>query len=278
MTRETPAIVSVNGRLLPADEARISPLGDGFLFGAGVFETIRVVGGKPAFFAEHMARLRHGAAELGLSQACDERETRERCAAVIGANRLDEGSLKLVAFEDSGKTGLLMTVRHGGYAPEAYARGFRLRTVPDGRRTGSLSSLKSLNYLKNISAKREAQADGFDEPLFVGDGGLVLEGATSNIFCVRGSVVETPALGLGILPGIVRGVLLGGCAGLRVREGAVTLEGLLASEEVFVTNSLLGVMPVCAVDSRPFEIGRVPLTTAIAAQFRVLESQSLGGR
>ena len=275
MTAEGSPVVSVNGRLVPEGEARISPLGEGFLYGAGVFETIRVIGGRPAFFAPHMARLRRSAAELGLSPAGDDGEMRLRCAAVIGANRLGDGSLKIVVFEDGGKTGEILTARQGGYPPEMYGLGFKLRTVADGRRMGRISGLKSLNYLKNIDAKRGAQADGFDEPLFVGDGGLVLEGATTNVFCARDGAVETPGLHLGILPGIVRDVLLGLGGGFRIREGAVTLENLQAADGVFVTNSLLGVMPVCQVDARRFDICRGPVASAIAAEFRARETQSL---
>lgn len=275
MSFQRSAIVSLDGRLLPAGEARISPLGEGFLFGAGVFETIKVIGGRPAFFAAHAARLRRGAAELGLPAAGDDAGLRSRCAALIRANGLADGSLKIVVYEDAGKTGELLTVATGGYPPEAYARGFKLRTVPDGRRMGRVPGLKSLNYLKNLSAKREVQADGFDEPLFIGEDGSALEGATANVFCVKAGEAVTPRLALGILPGIVRGVLLGLGGDPRIREGPVTLESLLTADEIFVTNSLLGVMPVCRLDSHPLEIGRGSVTMAIAGRLREMELQSL---
>jgi branched-subunit amino acid aminotransferase/4-amino-4-deoxychorismate lyase len=273
MTFERSPIVSLDGRLVPAGEARISPLGEGFLFGAGVFETIKVIGGRPAFFAAHAARLRRSAAELGLPLSDTDAGLRSRSMALIGANGLADGSLKIVVFEDAGRTGELLSVGRGGYPPEAFACGFKLRTVADGRRMGSVSGLKSLNYLRNLSAKREAQAIGFDEPLFVDEGGFALEGATTNLFCVKAGEVATPRLALGILPGIVRGVLLG--PDPRIREGAVTLESLLTADEIFVTNSLLGVMPVCQVDSHRLDIGRAPVTRAIAGELRSRELQSL---
>ena len=274
MTFERSPVVSLDGRLLPACEARISPLGEGFLFGAGVFETIKVIGGRPAFFAEHAARLRRSAAELGLPTDNDA-GLRSRCMALIGANGLAEGSLKVVVYEDAGRTGELLSAGKGGYPPEAFAGGFKLRTVVDGRRMGRVSGLKSLNHLRNLSAKREAQAIGFDEPLFVDEGGFALEGATTNVFCVNAGEVATPRLALGILPGIVRGVLLGLGPDPRIREGAVTLESLLTADEIFVTNSLLGVMPVCQVDSHRLDIGRSTVTRAIAGELRTREMQSL---
>jgi len=275
VTFERSPIVSLDGRLLPAGEARISPLGEGFLFGAGVFETVRVISGRPAFFFRHAARLGRGAAELGLPPPGDHAGLRSRCLALIGANGIADGSLKIVVFEDAGRRGELMTVGTGGYPPAAYARGFKLCTVPDGRRMGRVPGLKSLSYLRNLSAKREAQAIGFDEPLFIGEGGLALEGATTNVFCVKGGEVATPCVALGILPGIVRGVLLEFGSDPRIREGAVTLESLLTADEVFVTNSLLGVMPVCQVDSHRLEIGRTPATRTIAGELRARELQSL---
>jgi branched-subunit amino acid aminotransferase/4-amino-4-deoxychorismate lyase len=275
MTFERTAMVSLDGRLLPAGEARISPLGEGFLYGAGVFETIKVIGGRPAFFAGHAARLRRGAAELGLRPADSDAGLRSRCMALIGANGLADGSLKIVVYEDAGSTGELLTAGTGGYPPEAFARGFKLRTVADGRRAGRVPGLKSLNYLRNLSAKREAQAIGFDEPLFIGEDGSALEGATTNVFCVKAGEVATPRLALGILPGIVRGVLLGLGSDPRIREGAVTLESLLTADEIFVTNSLLGVMPVCQLDSHRLDIGRAPVTRTIAGELRDRELQSL---
>src|SRR5580693_156943 len=93
--------VILNGRLLDAGEARISPLGDGFMFGLGLFETIKVLNGRPVFFLDHFERLRRSADELGLTFTALAAEMRVRCEQCLSANGLDEGSLKIVVFRNT---------------------------------------------------------------------------------------------------------------------------------------------------------------------------------
>src|SRR6267154_6908128 len=93
--------VVLNGRLFDAGEARISPLGDGFMFGLGLFETIKVLNGRPVFFSDHFERLRRSAGELGLAFTASAAELRARCEQCLTANGLGEGSLKIVVFQDA---------------------------------------------------------------------------------------------------------------------------------------------------------------------------------
>jgi branched-subunit amino acid aminotransferase/4-amino-4-deoxychorismate lyase len=266
--------LDLNGRLVRSSEARISPLGEGFLYGRGLFETIKVLDGQLAFFPEHVARLRRGAAELGLGAVPAETELRVRCARLLLANGLQQGSVKLVAFADAGSDGQLMLLREPTYGPAVYARGYRLQTVGEGPRAGGLGALKTLNYLRNLSAKRAAQAAGYDEPLFVAADGAALEGATSNVFAVKDGAIRTPPADGGILPGIARAQLLTLLRDRGAAEGRIDAEWLRGADEVFVTNSLLGVMPVSHLDQQRYDLDRNIVSRAAMAAWQVAERRS----
>jgi branched-subunit amino acid aminotransferase/4-amino-4-deoxychorismate lyase len=266
------AQVLLDNVLLPASAAHVSATSEGFLYGHGVFETIHVRDGRAAFLTQHHARLTASARDLDLAYNVPLDVLRERIQRVITANALTTGSAKVTLFNNGETTGELILTRTFAYPPEAYERGFRLQTVFTGERTGSLSRHKTINYLANIRAKRAAQAARFDEPLFLTPAGLVIEGATTNLFAVHQGVVHTPSLASGPLPGIVRGVVLAHL-GSRARQSLLTHTELNESDELFVTNSLLGVMPVTLVDDRTLPIG--PVTRELAAAFHELETASL---
>ena len=269
--------VVLNGRLVPAAEARVSPLSDGFMYGLGVFETLKVLNDQPVFFAAHFDRLRHGAAEIGLPLPTPRDELRVRCGQCIAANQPAAGGLKIVVFQDAGQVGELILPRAGGPPAEQYARGFRLKTVPDCRSENTLTGLKTLNYLKCIRAKRTAHAAGFDEALFVAPGGALMEGTMSNVFVVSGGIVHTPPLAEGILPGIVRAAVLR-TRKHEMREISVSTSMLFDADEVFITNSLLGVMPVAEVDGRCYDMADNPVTRSIMEAYRALELESVPHR
>ncbi|CAM2777386.1 aminotransferase class IV [Rariglobus hedericola] len=266
--------VILDGVLLPAASAFIPATSEGFLYGHGIFETVKITSGRPAFLAQHHARLTASARALDLRYTVSIETLRERLALVTTANTLTDGSVKIVLFaRDETTTGELISTKANAYPLETYARGFRVNTVFTGERTGALSGHKTLNYLANIRAKRVAVAAGFDEPLFLTPAGIVIEGATSNIFTVRDGIAHTPSLASGPLPGIARAQVLALLGSARVREGLLTHSDLLHADEVFVTNALLGVMPVTQIDDRHLEIG--PLTRSLKNLYHISETQSL---
>ena len=265
--------VLLNGRLLDAAEARISPLGDGIMFGLGLFETIKILSGRPVFFSDHFERLRRSAGKLGLTFTAAADELRARCEQCLSANGLGEGSLKIVVFQDTDGPGELIATRGKTYLAEHYERGFALKTFPGGQREGKLFSLKTVNYLGNLQAKQAAVAAGCDEALFIDSAGQILEGATSNVFVVKGGEVLTPSLDGRILPGIARSRVLQLLK--NVRECTVPSQLLSGADEVFVTNALLGVMPVTAVDQQRYDLNHNPVTKALMEAYRRLQLKSV---
>jgi para-aminobenzoate synthetase component 1 len=260
------------GELVEAGELRVSPLGDGFMYAHGLFETIRSLGGRPAFLDRHVARLQRGALSLGLELPTTVEEWRERLARLARANALGDGSLKLVRYRDTGGAAEFAVSRAGGYTAAQLDRGFRVRTAPAAR-AGALHGVKSLAYLENILAKRAAQAEGFDEVVFADPAGALLEGAGSNLCLVSVGRVFTAPLG-GILPGVARSVVLEICGG-RAEERPLTGELVAAAEEVFLTNALLGVMPVAELDGRHFAVERAKVARELAAEFARRQRASL---
>lgn len=252
-----------NGRIVATDELRVAVLGDGFMFGHGLFETIKVVDGRPRFFEDHVARLGRSAAALGLAFDRDRERLRSGCEQAIAANGLVDGNLKLILFQDEAGAGEIVLARAGLYPAETYARGFRL-TVETVTGRPPLAGHKTLNYLENILAKRRAAARGFDEPVFADASGEIFEGATTNVFAVKNGRVFTPPDDGRILPGVARGRVLLHLGG-RALQRPVSWQQLREADEVFVTNALLGAMPVSEVDGVRFDVAKNPVTQELMA-------------
>lgn len=268
--------VILDNILVPADAARISAMSEGFLYGHGVFETVKLLAGRPVFLADHHARLTASARALDLPYTVGLTTLTERILRVAEANAAIDGSAKIILFNHGGATGELITVNPGAsYAAEAYARGFQLKTVFSGERTGTLSGHKTLNYLANIRAKRVAVAAGFDDALFVTPAGIVIEGATTNLFIVRDGIAQTPSLAAGPLPGTARARVLALLGPARAHEALLLNDDLAHASEAFVTNALLGVMPVARLDDRAFDLDRAPVTRALMEAYGALETRSL---
>ncbi|MEW6446486.1 MAG: aminotransferase class IV [Bacillota bacterium] len=258
----------LNGSLLPADKAPLE-LERGFLYGDGLFETLRVYGGRPFMLGEHISRLRAGAGLLGFTAVPAPEELKRAVEKTIAANGVRDGSVRLTVVRgrgaglypaETGPPAVLVTVRAGTpYRPELYARGFRAVLVSFPRNERSpLVFLKSLNFLENILGKKEALASGADEGLFLNTAGHLCEGTVSNVFLVDRGTLITPAVSSGLLPGITRKMIIQAAreAGFHVEECAVRPERLFTASEAFLTNSLLEVMPLVTVDRRPVGTGR----------------------
>jgi len=241
----------LNGRLLERAAIAISPFSDGFMFGCGVFETLKVTNGSPEFWVDHQTRLERGMTELGLVSGLNP-GVRSRCEELIRAEGAREAVLKIVMFQDEGLVSELILLRDFVYTEEHYKRGFSLKVVA-GRTSGeALSRLKTQNYLCNLLALRSAKAEGFDEVIFVDGQERVFEGATANIFAVRNDILYTPPLVHGILPGVVRGRLLKATE-LAIKERTLTVYDLKTADEVFLSNSVFGIMPVREIQGQGYD-------------------------
>ncbi|RFD20872.1 2-keto-4-methylthiobutyrate aminotransferase [Komagataeibacter melaceti] len=233
--------VWLNGRLLPAGQARIDPADRGFLLGDGLFETMRVSGGQVRHFDRHMRRLEEGAATLMLP-APDPALIAGAVAEMLAACHLMGGSLRLTCTRGTGPRGLLpppevtptlLLTASSAIAPQGPVR--LVTSIHRRDEESVLSRVKSLNYLPSILARMEAAGQGADDALLLNRGGYVAETCASTLIaCIDGQPV-TPPVSDGALPGTARGVLVD--AGLlHVRR--LTPDMLRGAGALFTLNSL----------------------------------------
>jgi 4-amino-4-deoxychorismate lyase len=218
--------------------------------GTAAFETIRIRGGAAVLLDEHVARLERSAIALRLPPPDGARalalETVEAAGADAGALRLFRTSATLVATVAPLPPGLEALRR----------RGLTLVTIRVASH-GLLTGIKSTSYGANMAALAEAERRGADDALFVGDGEIVLEATTANVWWRDGDVLTTPSVATGALPGVTRAAVgrLAREAGFRVREGSFTLSQLLHAEEVFTSSAVREIVSVVAVDGRELPRG-----------------------
>ena len=258
--------VLLDGQLLPAAQAKVSALSDGFQFGLGAFETIRTRDGRPLLFTAHHARLSASCAALGLEAPPPPEELATRVTRLLAAVRMPAAAVKIVRYKELARTAELITARALPYSAPDYLRGFKLMTFRQGERDGRITGHKTLNYLENLLARQAAKAAGADEALFVTPSGQVLEGAASSLFIVKDGHAYTPPLAAGILPGVARSRVLQLIGPERAREKPLTLDEVRAAQECFITNALMQVMPVCALDDHKFP-AHSPETSAVRQRF-----------
>ena len=261
-------IVYLNGSLIPRSQARVSVFDHGFLYGYGLFETMRAYHGTIFLLERHLKRLLNSAAVIGLSSELAEIDLGKACTDTLMANGLQDARLRLTvsrgevdSFSGSGTSvapTVLVTARSYQALPaQIYNRGFRVGASSFRRYSQSpLSRLKSANYLLNVLARKEAEAAGLDESLLLNERGFITEGSISNVFFVAHSGLVTPPVESGILPGITREVVmeLADALGIDVTEGEVRLEDLGQFDEAFLTNSVMEIMPLVEVRDNAGEV------------------------
>lgn len=249
----------VNGELVRGEAAHLSLFDRGARDGEGLMETLRLTGGQPLHWDLHLERLVLSAAELGFPVPPSPSQLRHGLARLLAEEGLSDAIARITVTR-----GVMggRPVRAGSWievAPLA-ARLWSGTRRQDARAIvskrafapGPLGPHKTTSRLAYHLAREEARAADADEALLVAADGQVLEGATSNVFVVRGGEAVTPPLGAGILPGITRRIVLERCRalGIAAREARVDRSELEAADEIFVTNAAQWVVPLERLDGR----------------------------
>ncbi|MDO4491107.1 MAG: aminotransferase class IV [Lachnospiraceae bacterium] len=220
-------------------------LDDGVQFGLGMFETILMKHGKPVLLDWHLERLNASLAFFGIEQMVTVQQV-EEFLQQEGEACFHSGALKLLVTE---KNRLFLWRQHP-YTKEVLDRGFSLDYSPVLRNETSVFTYhKTLNYGDNILAKRGTREKAIDEVVFLNSRGEICEGSTTNIFFVKDGTILTPAVSCGLLPGVMRRYIL---ENSDCQERILYPEDVEEMEECFVTNSLMGVMPVRRLGNREF--------------------------
>jgi len=291
-------IIYLNGYLVPRSKARLSPFDHGFLYGYGLFETMRAYNGHIFRLDRHLTRLRRSAQSLGLarnviamsrSPEYKEGEAKQSletaCRETLKANKLKDARLRLTISAGEGDmtpapgtcSGLTILVTAKNFVPlppQRYEQGFKAALSSVHRNSQSpLSRLKSTCYLENILARTEAKAAGVDEAIMLNERGHLAEGSISNIFLVSQGMLITPSLESGVLPGITREAVLeiAQASNIKAVEREVELKELTLAGEALITNSILEIMPLTSFDGKPIGAGKPgELTKNLMAAYRKL--------
>ena len=248
------------------------PLDDrGFTLGDGLFETLLVEDGRIAFWPEHLARLTAGCATLGLPAPDPQAMQAAATAALVDQpGRL---ALRLNVTAGSGGRGLdppaepALRIAAKAFPAPVAAGALTLATSTVRRNDGSPASrLKTLAYLDNVLARAEARAAGADEAVMLNTRGEVACAAAGNLFWIDRGRLFTPALDCGVLAGVIRARVIAAAAaqGVEVVEVRAGAEVLASADAVMVSNSLIGLRPVSALDGR--SLAPHALTERLAAR------------
>lgn len=247
-----------DGRLQDSAAVRIAPDDRGFTLGDGLFETIRVSDGTVVHGRRHLARLRDGAAILGIPVLRDDDTIEAAMQQVLAANMVAQGSLRLtltrgpaprgVAPPASPRPTMLITAATGLTMPGPVS----LIVASETRRNefSPLSRIKSLNYLDSVLARQEASRKGADDAILLNTRGMVAETSAANLIALIDGVLVTPPVGDGALPGIARGLL--------IDRGLVMVTSIgpdrLGHAELLVLCNSLGLRDVVSLDGRSLDV------------------------
>ncbi|QDR80071.1 aminotransferase class IV [Sporomusa termitida] len=272
-------IIYFNGQLVPAGDSIVSPLDHGFLYGHGLFETMRAYKGRVFCLAEHLKRLEEAADFLGWPKIPGRVELSMAIASVLSENHLSDASIRLTlsrgigaARPDPGSCGQPTVAVYASQLPPPLSpAGWHIAIVKLRRNLSSpLVRIKSANYLDNLLAKAEARSRNAQEAIMLNTDGFVAEGAMSNIFYVTEGRLITPDDDSGILPGVTRRMVieLAQAAGIPVEMRQVSLAELIRADEIFLTSSIMEIMPVTACEGKT--IGATPAAGVITAKLQTL--------
>ncbi len=282
-------VVYYNGVFSREDDIAISPFNRGLLYGDGVFETLRTYGGRAFRLDRHLTRLAEGLRILRINSWWKRDEIEIALCELLRINKLSDASARITVFRGDGdgpepeqdvRASILVSVKPGDYYREDdYEKGFRAYLTTIRRNIYSpLSRIKSLNYLDNILGRLEARDHNAREALFLNTEGRVAEGAVSNIFIIKDNKLITPPVDVGILPGITREAVLEIAEQVvqETGERAFSVEELLHSDEAFLTNSIMEIMPLTFVNDKPIGKGTPgPVTKKLLDRYRHLVRKEL---
>jgi aminodeoxychorismate lyase len=273
-------LIFLNGRFVPAESAVVSIFDRGFLYGDGLFESMRVFNGKPFRWREHLERLQHGADFLKIKMPHSDETLRKAVDELIAKNKMPDALLRVTLSRGVGVRGYspsgadkptLVISLHP--APPAGDSVPRWKLIVSSQRLPAgdpLAQFKTCNKLPQILARAEADAAGADEALLLNTDGFVVEGASSNLFWIENDIVCTPPLASGILSGVTRAVVFEICEGLgsKLIERNIGREKLKQTDGVFLSLSSWGVIQAVSLDGEALKTP--PLSAKIQDNYRRL--------
>lgn len=273
-------IIWINGELMDEEDVRIAPNDRGFLLGDGLFETLLARQGRLAFLDAHVIRLSAGGNILGIPMPASTRHLAIACGMLLEANGLTNAprtALRITLTRGPGPRGLLppenptpTLMITASESPVPAATQSAILATPRRNALSPVSRLKALPYLDNLLAREEARSRGAGEALMLDTSGHLACASVANIFLWEGDRLVTPAEECGILPGITRAAVLELAERMKIEvaEDMIAPQRLARADGAFLTNSLIGLMPLSRVEGR--EIPGHRLTGRLQAAYELL--------
>lgn len=277
-------LIFLNDSFVTKEEAAVSVFDHGFLYGDGVYETLRAYGSRFFMLESHLTRLRRSGRLIGLDLPIPDNGWPSLLHEAIRINGLEDAYVRITVSRGEGDIGLdpdlcprptvvIIAKPLVSYPRRLYETGVRLAVVSVRRNlaTALPPQIKSLNFLNNIMAKREALQAGAFDGLLLNVEGQITESTTSNVFFIKAGRLCTPSVACGILDGITRDVVLWLARehDIPIEEGFYTPESLRQADECFLTNTSMELMPVREIDRTLVGSGKPgPLTAHLHNLFR----------
>jgi len=284
--------IYLNDCFVQKEQARVSVFDHGFLYGDGVYETLRAYEGRIFLWDRHMARLRRSCELIGLDLPIRDEAWIPIIAELLVRNGLQNAGLRLTVSRGEGELGIdpslcpnpmvVVMAKPVVTCTDQQQEQGRVLHLSSVRRNSELAQppqIKALSFLNNILAKQEAVRVGADDALMLNMNGYLSECTTSNIFFVKNQQMYTPSVDCGILKGITRDVVIELAEKLEVcvEEGRYTMEQLLQADECFITNTGVEIMPVSRIGDCQIGQGkRGPLTGELRKVFAENLNRYLG--
>lgn len=226
-------------------------------YGLSLFETIKVYKGRPQLLDEHVKRINGSLKEVGFIHVCDVDSIRNRIDKLLSSVGKEYGAVKLMVVDDIKKCHEIISYSERIYDKSLYESGYKVCVSKCARDENSpLVQHKSSNYGTNIIEYKKAVSEGYNEVIFLNTQGYITEGALSNLFLIKDKVLYTPDVDSGILPGVMRKKVLDIATKLNLNtvEDKLTIDDVYEADELFITNSLMGLMPICEISGKKRDI------------------------
>jgi branched-chain amino acid aminotransferase len=287
---DMPVVVFLNGQFVSKEDAKVSIFDHGYLFGDGIFETLRAYGGSIFRLRQHLDRLWRSAQYFHLSIPCSKDELGELSRKALNQSGLQDAYLRITLSRGIGERGIdpdacksptvsVIVKDLSRYPAEYYQKGadtkiLSVRKIADDALS---NQVKGCNYQNNILGKIELNQAGMIEGFLLNTRGFVAEGTVSNIFVIARGVLRTPSVSSGCLEGITRNAVMEIAReqyGIPVEEKELTRYDLYTADECFMTNTIMEIMPVRSVDGRQIG-GSIPggMTQLLTRGFQELIKQ-----
>jgi D-amino acid aminotransferase len=264
--------VFLNDKLIDKDKALVSVADSGFLYGAGLFETMRSYNGIVFALAEHLDRLFYSAGVLGIETKYDKKYITNAIYQLLGANESSEARLRLTLtsgpFSQEGQerksTLLIAAAKLQPYPHQSYQKGVLVVLCPYRQNTKDPAcGHKTTSYFSRMLALQLAHQKRAAEALWFTETNYLAEGCISNIFLVKDSTLFTPGTDTPVLPGIARKTTLRIAAdrSVKLQEKSLSIDDVLEADEIFLTNTIMQILPVTSVEKHTVGDGKVGLVT-----------------